>query len=114
MGSAEMIAKLAALRSSALVFLVCAGSVSFATDASARDWEIKLDERAWACSASYSRFPLNVLNGKDREAAICVGEGRRKPMSRAEAYNRCRAQFGATSLLINWTSKGWLCRYYGR
>jgi hypothetical protein len=34
-------------------------------------------------------------------------------MSQSEAFNRCRQQFSARSLLINWTSKGWRCRYYG-
>jgi hypothetical protein len=33
---------------------------------------------------------LNVLNGKGQPSAICVGEGRRKPMPRTEAYERCR------------------------
>jgi hypothetical protein len=97
-----------------LAILIGVGVVVLSTNASARGWDEKLDGRAWACSGPYSPFPLNVLNGKDRASAICAGEGKRKPMPRAEAYDRCRKQFSATSLLINWTSKGWLCRYYGR
>ena len=97
-----------------LPFVVCAGLSLAGTDARASFKDAKLDQEAWACSGRYSPFPLKVLNGKDRETAICAGERRRKPMSRAEAYERCRKQFSATSLLINWTSKGWRCRYYGR
>lgn len=84
--------------------------------ASAKDWDMKLDSQAWACSTLYSRYPIKVLNGEDRETALCVGEGKkgRKPMSRSEAFDLCREQFNASSLLINWTSKGWRCRYYGR
>jgi hypothetical protein len=78
--------------------------------------DTKLNEQAWACSTLYSRYPIKVANGSDREMALCLGEGKRgrKPMSRAEAFELCRDQFDATSLLINWTSKGWHCRYYGR
>ena|SRR5437016_2684075 len=76
----------------------------------------KLSEQAWACSTLYSRYPIKVSNGEDNETALCLGEGKkgRKPMSRSEAYELCREQFDATTLLIRWTSKGWNCRYYGR
>lgn len=85
-------------------------------EAQAKDWDIKMDQQAWACSTLYSRHPIKVLNGGDRETAVCLGEGKkgRKPMSRSEAFNLCRDQFNASSLLVNWTSKGWRCRYYGR
>lgn len=84
--------------------------------AQAKDWDVKLDNYAWACSTLYSRYPIKVLNGEDREKALCLGEGKkgRKPMSRSEAFDLCREQFNTTSLLVNWTSKGWRCRYYGR
>ena len=93
--------------------LICAGSMFVASDASAQFRDRKLDQVAWACSGSYRPYPAKVLNGKDREMAICVGEGKRKPISRSEAFDRCRQQFSATSLILNWTSKGWRCRYYG-
>lgn len=82
----------------------------------ARDDEVKLSGRAWACSTLYSRYPIKVLNGDNRETALCLGEGKkgRAPMSRSDAFDLCREQFDATSLLVNWTSKGWQCRYYGR
>ena len=97
-----------------LAVLIGFGLLAFSTEAGARGGDEKLDGRAWACSGPYSLYPLNVVNGKDQAAAICVGEGKRKPMARAQAYGQCRKQFSATSLLINWTSKGWFCRYYGR
>jgi hypothetical protein len=107
-----MIARLTALKTAMLTLITWECLVFLANDAAAfRDR--KLDQQAWACSGSYSPFPAKVLNGKNRDAAICAGEGRRKPMSRSEAFDRCRQQFSATSLLINWTSKGWRCRYYG-
>lgn len=85
-------------------------------DAAAKDQDVKLDQLAWACSTLYSRYPIKVLNGEDRETALCLGEGKkgRTPMSRPEAFDLCREQFNASSLLVNWTSKGWRCRYYGR
>jgi hypothetical protein len=98
-------------RSAALIGF---GLLALTTHALAQFRDEKLDGRAWVCSASYSPFPLNILNGRDRAAAICMSEGKRKPLSRAEAFERCRKQFSATSLLVNWTSKGWFCRYYGR
>lgn len=87
-----------------------------AGEAVAKDWDMKLDQQAWACSTLYSRYPIKVLNGQDRETALCLGEGKkgRKPMSRPDAFDLCREQFNASSLLVNWTSKGWRCRYYGR
>ncbi|MGE0238843.1 MAG: hypothetical protein AB7F09_09730 [Parvibaculaceae bacterium] len=76
----------------------------------------KIYENAWACSTLFSRLPIKVLNGGDREKAICLGEGKkgRPPMSRAEAWELCREQFDTTTQLIAWTSKGWHCRYYPR
>jgi hypothetical protein len=56
-----------------LAILIGVGVVVLSTNASARGWDEKLDGRAWACSGPYSPFPLNVLNGKDRAAAICAG-----------------------------------------
>lgn len=87
-----------------------------ADDAAARDQDVKLDQQAWACSTLYSRYPIKVLNGEDRETAICLGEGKkgRTPMVRSDAFDLCREQFNASSLLVNWTSKGWRCRFYGR
>jgi hypothetical protein len=95
-------------------FALGTGLLSLATEVAARDE--KLSDQAWACSTLYSRYPIKVLNGSDRETALCLGEGKkgRSPMSRAEAFELCREQFDATSLLLNWTSKGWHCRYYGR
>jgi hypothetical protein len=97
-----------------LTVLIGFGLLAFSTDAGARGWDEKLDGRAWACSGPYSPSPLNVVSGKEWATGICVGESKRKPMARAQAYEQCRKQFSATSLLLNWTSKGWLCRYYGR
>jgi hypothetical protein len=108
-----MTVRLMALRILMLVLIVGECTVFLAIDASAQFRDRKLDQEAWACSGPYRHYPVNVLNGKDREAAVCIGEGKRKPLSRSEAFNRCRQQFSATSLLINWTSKGWRCRYYG-
>jgi hypothetical protein len=98
------------------VAALCAGLPFVASKVQARDNEVKLSDQAWACSTLFSRYPIKVLNGEERETAICLGEGHkgRQPMSRAEAFELCREQFNATSLLINWTSKGWNCRYYGR
>ena len=95
---------------------VSAGMSLIADRAEARDWDPKLNDTAWACSTLYSRYPIKVQNGGDSSTAICLGEGKkgRKAMSRSEAYELCRDQFNATTLLINWTSKGWRCRYYGR
>ena len=94
----------------------CAG-LSFVTrEAEARDWDPKLNDQAWACSTLYSRSPIKVINSEDSATAICLGEGKkgRKAMSRSEAYELCREQFDATTLMLSWTSKGWRCRYYGR
>lgn len=98
------------------VLALCAGLSSIAQEAQARDHEVKLSDQAWGCSTLFSHYPIKVLNGTERETAVCLGEGHkgRQPMSRAEAFELCREQFNATSLLINWTSKGWHCRYYGR
>ena len=84
--------------------------------AAARENDIKLDQQAWGCSTLFSHYPIKTVNGEDRETALCLGEGKkgRKPMSRAEAFDLCREQFNATSLMIRWTSRGWNCRYYGR
>lgn len=86
------------------------------SEAAAKDQDVKLDQQAWACSTLYSRYPIKVLNGQDRETALCLGEGKkgRTPMVRSDAFDLCREQFNASSLLVNWTSKGWRCRYYGR
>ncbi len=75
----------------------------------------EISAQAWACSENYGQIPIAVRNGRDFDAAICLGEGTsgRPPMSREQAYAACREQFSATSLLLRWTSKGWLCRYYG-
>jgi hypothetical protein len=108
-----MAARLMVLKVVMVTLIVGAGAGFLAPDVSAQFRDRKLDQEAWACSGSYRAYPAKVLNGKDRETAICVGEGKRKPMARSEAYNRCRQQFSATSLLINWTSQGWRCRYYG-
>jgi hypothetical protein len=71
---------------------------------------------AWACSTLYSRAPIKVLNSDDRETALCQGEGKggRKPMSRSEAWELCREQFDTINQFLDWTSKGWRCRYYGQ
>ena len=106
--------RLPIFRTVVLPFVLCARLSFAASDAKASFKDFKLDHDAWACSGSYSGFPLKVLNGKDRETAICAGERSRRPMARAQAFDRCRQQFSATSLLVNWTSKGWHCRYYGR
>ena len=99
--------------------LACAAAASLcllSNEAAARDWDPKLNDQAWACSTLYSRYPIKVQNSGDSETAVCLGEGKkgRKAMSRSEAYELCREQFDATTLLIRWTSKGWNCRYYGR
>ncbi len=101
----------------ALVLVLCAGPSLVSHAALAREeHDVKLSDQAWACSTLYSRYPIKVVNGADRDKALCLGEGKsgRKPMSRSEAWELCRDQFDATSLLIDWTSKGWRCRYYGR
>lgn len=74
----------------------------------------RIYEQAWACSTLYSRSPIKVLNGGDRETATCLGEGRpgRAPMTRAEAWELCREQFDTTTLLLAWTGRGWHCRFY--
>lgn len=107
---------LAAANAVMLAFGIGVGLAFFAGEAAASFKDDKLSDQAWACSTLYSRYPIKVLNGKERETAVCLGEGKkgRKPMSRGEAYELCREQFYATSLLVNWTSKGWRCRYYGR
>ena len=105
------------MRSVALLLLGTGLALAFSGGrALARDDDVKLSGRAWACSTLYSRYPIKVQNGESRETALCLGEGKtgRKPMTRPEAYELCRDQFDATSLLVNWTSKGWQCRYYGR
>jgi len=98
-----------------VVVAFCAGLPSLATDAAAKDWDTKLDQ-AWGCSSLFSPYPIKVRNGEDSAAALCLGEGKkgRKPMTRSEAFELCREQFNATTVLIRWTSKGWHCRYYGR
>jgi hypothetical protein len=90
--------------------------ISFVSGEARASKDDKLSEQAWACSTLFSRYPIRVSNGEDDETALCLGEGKkgRKPMSRSEAFELCREQFNATSLLIDWTSKGWHCRYYGR
>ena len=105
--------RLAAL---AAMLSVCAAMPFIADRAEARDWDPKLNDTAWACSTLYSRYPIKVQNGGDSSTAVCLGEGKkgRKAMSRNEAYELCRDQFDATTLLVMWTSKGWRCRYYGR
>jgi hypothetical protein len=69
---------------------------------------------AWACSTLYSRAPVKVLNSDNRETALCVGEAKkgRTPMSREEAWSLCREQFDTMNQFLDWTSKGWRCRYY--
>jgi hypothetical protein len=76
----------------------------------------KIYEHAWACSTLYSRAPIKVLNSEDRATAICLGEGKkgRTPMARSDAWELCREQFDTTSQFIDWTSKGWHCRFYPR
>ena len=76
----------------------------------------KIYENAWACSTLYSRMPVRVVNGDNRETAICLGEGKagRTPMSRGEAWALCREQFDTTTQFVSWTSKGWHCRFYPR
>ena len=105
-----MTARLTALEILMLTLTVCGSLVFLTTDAVAF-FDRKLDQEAYACAGPYTRYPAKVLNGKNRDAAICTGG--RRPMTRSEAYDRCRSQFSATSLLLNWTSKGWRCRYYG-
>ena len=107
---------LAVAKVALFAFATGAGLSFLAGQAPARDWDPKLNDQAWACSTLYSRYPIKVLNGGDSATAICLGEGKkgRKAMSRSEAYELCREQFDATTLLIRWTSKGWNCRYYGR
>jgi hypothetical protein len=106
----------AVARAVILVIGIGTGLSFVAGDAPARDWDPKLNDQAWGCSTLFSQYPIKVLNGEDSETAICLGEGKkgRKAMSRSEAYELCREQFDATTLLIRWTSKGWNCRYYGR
>jgi hypothetical protein len=98
------------------VLALCSGLSFIAHEAQSKDWDPKLNDQAWGCSTLFSRYPIKVLNGGDSETAVCLGEGKkgRKAMSRSEAYELCREQFDATTLLIRWTSKGWNCRYYGR
>lgn len=76
----------------------------------------KMYDIAWACSTLYSRVPVKVLNSDDRETALCQGEGKggRKPMSRSEAWELCREQFDTRNQFLDWTSKGWRCRYYAQ
>ena len=96
--------------------MIVGSSMLITNDVLARDWDPKLNDTAWACSTLYSRYPIKVVNSEDSATALCMGEGKkgRKAMSRNEAYELCRDQFNATTLLVMWTSKGWRCRYYGR
>lgn len=98
-----------------VVASLAAGLLSLAGEAAAARGD-KIYEFAWACSTLYSRMPIRVLNGGDRETAICLGEGKkgRTPMSRSDAWDLCREQFDTTTQFVNWTSKGWQCRYYPR
>jgi hypothetical protein len=95
-----------------LVLFISMALIGLSTSASAQFHDNKLDQYAWACSGSYSSSPAKVLNGKDRETATCLSEGKRKPMPRSDAYDRCRKQFSATSLMLSWTRNGWYCRYH--
>jgi hypothetical protein len=92
-----------------------AGFLMFAGHAAAARGD-KIYENAWACSTLYSRMPVRVVNGADRETATCLGEGKsgRTPMSRGEAWSLCREQFNTTTQFVSWTSKGWHCRFYPR
>src|SRR5262249_23952869 len=94
---------------------LASGFLAFAGEAVAGRGD-KIYENAWACSTLFSRMPIKVQNGDDRETAICLGEGKagRKPMSRGEAWELCRDQFDTTTQFIAWTSKGWHCRFYPR
>jgi hypothetical protein len=94
---------------------LAAGLFSVAGEAAAAGGD-KIYQHAWACSTLYSRAPIKVLNGDDLGTAICLGEGKkgRTPMSRGDAWDLCREQFDTTSQFVNWTSKGWNCRYYPR
>jgi hypothetical protein len=94
---------------------LAASLLAFAGHAAAARGD-KIYENAWACSTLYSRMPMRVLNGDQRETATCLGEGKagRKPMSRSEAWELCREQFNTTTQFIAWTSKGWHCRFYPR
>lgn len=107
---------LAGARRAACILVVGLGLSFVASAAAANGWDARLHDQAWACSTLFSHYPIKILNGGDNDTAVCLGEGKkgRKPMSRSEAFDLCRDQFNATSLLINWTSKGWHCRYYGR
>lgn len=96
-----------------LAAMICVGLALLSLEARAQFSDAKLDKEAWACAGAYAAFPRKVLNAKNREQAICIGEGKRKPMSHAVAFERCRKQFSAKSLLVRWTRGGWLCRYYG-
>jgi hypothetical protein len=103
----------------AAALLIAAGlAVTFSTftgEAAAARGD-KVYENAWACSTLFSRVPIKVVNGDNRETATCLGEGKkgRQPMSRAEAWELCREQFDTSTQFIAWTSKGWHCRYYPR
>lgn len=117
MGDRVRIMRYTAAAKAALFLAGVGGSLSLQLAAAhAKDWDVKLDNQAWACSTLYSRYPIKVLNGEDREKAVCLGEGKkgRKPMSRSEAFDLCREQFNTTSLLVNWSRNGWRCRFYGR
>ncbi|WP_162918316.1 hypothetical protein [Taklimakanibacter deserti] len=103
------------MRLTAAAFFLAAALSSFTGEAAAARGD-KIYDHAWACSTLYSRAPIKVLNGDDPETATCLGEGKkgRPPMSRGDAWSLCREQFDTTTQFINWTSKGWHCRYYPR
>jgi hypothetical protein len=91
-----------------LALFISVGLIGLSSGAPAQFHDDKLDQYAWACSGSYSSSPSKVLNGKDRETATCLSRGKRKPMQRSEAYNRCRKQFSASSLMVMGIKAWWL------
>jgi hypothetical protein len=72
----------------------------------------KTFKNAWAaCGSKYMTEPGRAL-ADDRREFLCAGK-RVRAMSREDAYHACSKQFGATSIMLFWTRKGWLCHYRG-
>ncbi len=65
-----------------------------------------------ACRAKYGKKLVNAIINKNG-SLTCQWRMMRE-MTRAEAYETCKKQHSATTVLIEKKKGGWFCRYYGR
>jgi hypothetical protein len=68
----------------------------------------KLGSFTWmSCSEEFSNKPKMAQAAKGYARLDCPSD----PRSRQEAFNMCRDQYGAMTLVTTRTHTGWQCRY---